>query len=107
MAPADMAKAEVVQLATANTPSAAEAGGRNVFVSGACSACHTVKAAGLTREGPAVGPDLSQTGKRFDRGGLDAWVRKGAARNGKVHAFRFAGTEADWLALSRWLLQWK
>ena len=86
-------------------PDAIDAAGRKAFQDGLCASCHTVKAAGITKDPAPVGPDLSGLGARMDLAALDAWLRKGANRNGKPHALQFTGQDEAFRALATWLLR--
>lgn len=83
---------------------AVEVAGRKVFHDALCVSCHTVQVAGITKDPPHIGPDLSTVAKRMDLAALDAWLRKGANRKGKTHTLQFTRTDDEWRALTTWLL---
>lgn len=80
---------------------------KKVFSERLCASCHTVQSAGISRQPPPPGPDLSHVGKTMDAAALDGWLRKGEQRGGKPHAVRFLGSDAEWQTLVDWLVTLK
>lgn len=83
------------------------AAAKKVFADRLCASCHTVRVAGISRQPPPPGPDLSQVGRTMDAQALDGWLRKGEQRGGKPHAVRFLGSDAEWQTLVDWLVTLK
>lgn len=88
-------------------PADPTAAAKKIFSDRLCASCHTVRSAGITRQPPPPGPDLSQIGRTMDASALDGWLRKGERRGGKPHAVRFLGDDAEWQVLANWLTSLK
>lgn len=77
--------------------------GRQVFLASRCSTCHSVEAAGIPKKPKQKNPDLSAAGDSVDAAQWRKFLRREAARNGRLHLAPWNGTDADLDSLATWI----
>lgn len=90
----------------------ASADGKDIFTKNGCTKCHSVKSAGVMKEGgeEAKGnKELSTVGSRegVTEDALSGFLKKTSELHGKKHAKEFKGSDADLKALVGWLASLK
>jgi mono/diheme cytochrome c family protein len=80
----------------------ADPDGKQVFIDGKCTTCHTVVTAGVTSKKKDA-TDLSKTGDTHKADFLAKYLTKKDKLNGKDHKTAFKGTEQELNALTKWL----
>jgi mono/diheme cytochrome c family protein len=76
--------------------------GKQVFIDGKCTTCHTVVAEGVTSKKKDA-TDLSKTGDTYKADFLAKYLTKKDKLNGKDHKTAFKGTDQELGALTKWL----
>jgi hypothetical protein len=83
-----------------STPTASTGtNGKDLFVANKCNACHGVKSQGIAKDTR----DLSTIGAKHDAAWITAFIKGVETLNGKKHAKKFTGSDADAATIGAWL----